>query len=353
MAPKAPDLSGGSKPPEQAMSPTAAVLRADLESMVEAQRAESAPAEQVSESPEPADGSTMGRAEAKGAAIGRKIDNLAERGSDAVASGKEKVSSAADTLAEKAYDAAGAIDRSFKSVKERANGIRERFEKGADLASEKRKEAVAAAKDKSRKAMLVGIGASIVAGEAIASAPEKVAARGRKIGETLNRWASKAMEKISGRAKQAKEAVTAVIAGAAEKVGDAVESVVEKVDTAGKNWEARLQAARQEAEAAAEQARLESLKQSYIEARVEGTTKEANAEYDDAVARAEKNRKEKIADAETSAATEVDGMSAEQLEDAIKQLLEAPEPEAVAKPAETPPVTAAPEAPPEVMPVAA
>ncbi len=350
MPPKNPESSSGSKPPEQAMTPTAASLQADLVAMVEAQKATSSPvggAAETSATP------VMGRAEAKGAAIGRKIDNLAERGSDAVAAGKEKLGNAADTVAEKAYDAAGAIDRGVKSVKERAKGVRERVEKGADLATEKRKEAVAAAKEKSQKAMLVAIGVSIAGAEAIANIPENAKKRGKKIGETLNRWASKAMEAISGRAQKTKESIAGGISAAAEKIGDVIEAGVDKVDTKLSNWEARLQQARQEAEAAAEQARLESLRKSYIEARVENTTKEANAEYDEAISRAEKTRQEKIAKAETGAAQEVQGLTAEQLEDAIKQLLAAPEPQPVEKPAESAPGTSEVETAPDVMPAAA
>ncbi len=318
----------------------------------------------VDEAPEAADPS-IGRAEEIGAGIGRKIDNLAERGSDAVATGRDKVSDGLDKAADKAYEVAGKIDGGIKSIKERAKNVRERVKDGAELAGEKRKEAVAAAKDKSKKAMLITIGASIVAGEAIASAPEKVAAKGRKIGETLNRWASKAMEKISGRAKKTKETISGAILGAAEKVGDVVESGIDRVDDKLKNWEAKLQAARKEAEEAAEKARVEAMTKAYVEARVEEAKNQANKAYDTKVAAAAEERDEAIDGAMNTAEREIAGLTSEQIgarmadlgkEDLVEaSSVPAEVPAAVTPeaPAEIPPATSAAGATPEVMPTAA
>ena len=254
-----------------------------------------------------------GRYEATGAAVGSKIDALVNRGSEAVESAKGKVESGKE-----AYGSAK--DR----LKAKVEHVRERVRAGSELAAEKRAAAASLAKEKSKEAMLVAIGVSVTAGEALAEAPEKIKNRGRKIADRLNKWCAKAKESFSGMKDNVKDRVV-------EGIGKVVVETVEKIDAAGKNWEARLQEARKEAEAAAEKARKESLIKSYIEARILAAQEQADAEHAIAVKQADSEREVKVgeadskrddavAEAKQSAESEVTTLSADQIEKKIEGL---------------------------------
>lgn len=284
---------------------------------------ELAPAPASTTTPEPL-APLPGRYEIAGKEVGSKIDALASRGSEAVASGKEKVGERVDGAALKAYELAGKFDSGIKSVKERAVNIRERVRNGAEAGAEKKRESVKAAKAKSKEAMLVMIGVSITAGEALAEAPEKIKNRGRKIADRLNKWCAKAKESFSGMKDNVKDRVV-------EGIGKVVVETVEKIDAAGKNWEVRLQEARKEAEAAAEKARKESLIKSYIEARILAAQEQADVEHAAAVKLADDEREAKVNQADSKrhdaveqarqdAAGEVATLSADQIEGKIKDL---------------------------------
>lgn len=332
-----------------AQTPDAKKLREDLVKIAEENGTIAPEASEVSDgtvAPEsaPAPGSVTapetatpepGTFEAKGAAVGSKVDALVDRGSSAVAVGKEKVSDKVDGAALKAYELAGKVDGGiergkevYRGAKERLKAkiehVRERVRGGAELAAEKRAAAVSLTKEKSKEALLVAIGASIVAGEKIAETPENIKNRGRKIADRLNKWCAKAKESFSGMKDNVKDRVV-------EGIGKVVEKTVDKIDTAGQNWEARLQEARKEAEVAAEKARKESLVKSYIEARILAAQEQANAEHAVAVKEADEEREAKVNqadarrdrvvdDARQSAEGEVATLSADQIESKIESL---------------------------------
>ncbi len=290
--------------PESSLS--AQQLRDDLEAMVATQNNGQGPAvenrvtnptQAISESP-----TAPGRFEAKGADIGAGIDALAARGRSAVESGKVK-----------------------------AAEVRDRVKNGAELAAEKKAAAVSMAKEKSSKFLLAAIGTAAAGAEAVASVPERARQRGRKIADSLNRWGARQMEKLSTRATKTKERISAGLGNVAEKVGSKVESVVAKVDTAAQNWEARLQEARREAEVAAEKARKESLIKSYVEARILAAQEKADAEHVAAVKLADDEREAKVKAADGKRAAEIDlasksaegevkDLSADEIEEKMKNL---------------------------------
>lgn len=313
-----------SKTPAQV---TAEDLRNSLVAMAENQQAgvkpEANPAPESVLAPEPL-APLPGRFEASGAAAGSKVDALVERGSSAVAAGKEKIGEKIDGAALKTYELAGKVDNGIKGAKERAADIRERVKNGAEVAAEKKRESVRSAKEKSKQAMLLAIGVSITAGETLAEAPEKIKNRGRKIADKLNKWCAKAKELFSGMKDNVKDRVT-------EGIGKVVVEAVVRIDTAGQNWEARLQEARKEAEVAAEKARKESLVKSYIEARILAAQEQADAEHAAAVKQADEEREAKVNQADSKrhdavekarqdAAGEVATLSADQIEVKIENL---------------------------------
>ncbi len=245
--------------------------------------------------------SDSGKYEAKatelGAAVGSRVDALVDRGSSAVAAGKERVGEKVDGAALKAYELAGKVDSGIKNVKERAANVRERVRNGAEAGAEKTSEAVKAAKEKSHRMLLGAIGLSITAAEGVAEVPEKIKNRGRKIADRLNRWCAKAKESFSGmkdsvrdRVASGFDALDAATVRTAERavsggrdflegVGKVVEKTVGKIDTVGQNWEARLQ----EDLRKAEKAKAESLRQSLKEAKKEAKLKEASQNREVAV----------------------------------------------------------------------
>lgn len=277
-------------------------LHNSLVAMVEQQKAttlapEAVAAPNSATTPE-ATTAESGRFEAKGATVGSKIDALIDRGNSAVITGKERAEGKIDGAALKAYELAGKVDggiergkEAYRGAKERLRAkvehVRERVRGGAELAAEKRAAAVSLTKEKSKEALLVAIGASIVAGEKIAETPENIKNRGRKIADRLNKWCAKAKESFSGMKDNVQDRVM-------EGIGKVVEKTVEKIDTVGQNWEARLQEARKEAEAAAEKARRESLVRSYIEARILAAQEQADAEHAAAVEQADREREGKV-----------------------------------------------------------
>jgi hypothetical protein len=338
-------MSGSSEipQPETATKPPSRVTAEELRSTLEDTYA--AP-EAVAVSPEVAvaPGSVTapeplaplpGRFEAGGAAAGSKVDALVDRGSSAVAAGKEKIGEKVDGAALKAYELAGKVDggiergkEAYRGAKERLRAkvehVRERVRGGAELAAEKRAAAVSLTKEKSKEALLAAIGASIVAGEKIAETPENIKNRGRKIADKLNKWCAKAKELFSGMKDNVKDRVT-------EGIGKVVVETVVRIDAAGKNWEARLQEARKEAEVAAEKARKESLIKSYIEASILAAQEQADTEHAAAVKRADEEREVKVGEADAkrdqvvnearkNAEGEVAALSADDIELKIKGL---------------------------------
>ncbi len=327
-------MSGSSEipQPETATKPPSRVTAEELRSTLEDTYA--AP-EAVAVSPEVAvaPGSVTapeplaplpGRFEAGGAAAGSKVDALVDRGSSAVAAGKEKVGEKVDSAALKAYELAGRVDNRIQSAKERAVGIRERVKNGAEAGAEKRRESVKAARAKSGEVARIAFGVSVAAGEALAEAPEKIKNRGRKIADRLNKWCAKAKESFSGMKDNVKDRVT-------EGIGKVVVETVVRIDAAGKNWEARLQEARKEAEVAAEKARKESLIKSYIEASILAAQEQADTEHAAAVKRADEEREAKVGEADAkrdqvvnearkNAEGEVAALSADDIELKIKGL---------------------------------
>lgn len=313
--PTSPEEVGTTAPP----TPDAKNLQEDLVKIAEengtiAPEAASAPGSVTTPetaTPEP------GKFEARGAAAGSKVDALVDRGSNAVAAGKEKVGEKVDSAALKAYELAGRVDNRIQSAKERAVNVRERVRNGAETGAEKMRESVKAARAKSGEVARIAFGVSVAAGEALAEAPEKIKNRGRKIADRLNKWCAKAKESFSGMKDNVKDRVS-------EGIGKVVVETVERIDAAGQSWEARLQEARKVAEAAAKEAELKSYQESYVKLKTDSIAEQAKVtritEVDEATKVALRKEADTNSNAEADARKETDGKSLDDLKEMMKSI---------------------------------